>query len=82
MNASRDSAAWTEEGGGGLPTLGVVTVTFGPRGAPAVHAVRPAQQQISSHRPIPCRIIVPFRAAAHALRSAASGLVRAARTDG
>jgi hypothetical protein len=26
-----------------------------------VHAARPAQQQISSHRPVRMRIIVPFR---------------------
>jgi len=50
VNAIRDSAAWTEEGGAGLPTLGVLTVTSGPLGALAVQAARPWQQQIS--RPV------------------------------
>jgi len=67
VNAIRDSAAWTEEGGCGLPTLGVLTATSGPLGALAVHAAKPvqvsrAQQQIS--RPARRRIVVPFRRAA------------------
>ena len=78
VNASLDSAAWTEEGGCGVPTVGVLTVTSGPVDAPAVHADRPAVQMISRTRPGRMRTIIPF----HARRSAASGLVRAARRAG
>jgi hypothetical protein len=47
VNASLDSAAWTEDGGAGRPALGVLTAVSGPRGGPAAHAVTPAQQQAS-----------------------------------
>src|SRR5215471_5165701 len=50
VNASLDSAAWGEEGGCGLPTLGVLTVVSGPLGAPAVQAARAAQQQAARPR--------------------------------
>jgi hypothetical protein len=33
VKAIRDSAAWAEVGGAGLPTLGVLTATSGPLGA-------------------------------------------------
>src|ERR1022692_2990859 len=81
-------AAATEAGAGGRPTAGVVTVAAGPLGGPAVQAVRTAQQ-IRRPQLVRMRIIVPFhaspgigRAAVHACRRAASGLVRAARSAG
>jgi hypothetical protein len=43
----RDSAAWAEDGGAGRPTAGVLTAVTGPLDAAAVHADRPAQQQIT-----------------------------------
>src|SRR5580692_12896040 len=46
VNASRDTAAWAEDGGAGRPTAGVLTAVTGPLDAAAVHADRPAQQQI------------------------------------
>jgi hypothetical protein len=46
VSASLDRAAWAETGAGGLPTLGVVTVVFGPFGAAAMQAVRAAQQEM------------------------------------
>jgi len=87
VNASLDSAAWTEEGGCGRPTLGVLTVTFGPLGAAAVQAVhrlRPApQQKIMTKRTGRMRMVIPFgRPVVQACRSAASGLVRPARSAG
>jgi hypothetical protein len=50
VNASLDSAACAEAGGGGLPTLGVCTVLFGPLGAMTVHAARAAQQHARTLR--------------------------------
>src|SRR5215472_10369716 len=59
LNGECERAASTDVGGGGLPTLGVVTVVLGPLGAAAVHAARPAQQ---ARIPIAMRmrILVPF----------------------
>src|SRR5215469_2268160 len=64
VNASRDSAAWAEEGGCGLPTLGVLTAVFGPPEGAAVQAARPAQQQIRTPRLVRMRIVVPLTRAA------------------
>src|SRR5215469_10654188 len=63
VNAIRDSAAWTESGGAGLPTAGSVTVASGPLDVAAVHAARPAQQMpvISTPAQVRMRIVVPFR---------------------
>src|ERR1700685_2368131 len=61
VNASRDSAAWTEDGGAGRPTAGVLTAVTGPLDASAVHADRPAQQQISRKRAGRARIFHSFR---------------------
>src|SRR5271170_7679223 len=83
VNASLDRAAWTEDGGDGRPTDGELTVTSGPLDAAAVHADRPAQQQVRRKRPGQARIIIPSeRTLVHACRNAASGLVRAARSAG
>src|SRR5580658_8414384 len=40
VNASRDTAAWAEDGGAGRPTAGVLTAVTGPLDAPAVQADR------------------------------------------
>ena len=81
VNASRDSAAWAEDGGVGRPTAGVLTAVTGPLDAAAAHAVRPAQQQIS--RPMAkAHFSIAHHRAFHACRNAASGLVRAARSAG
>src|SRR5580692_7969991 len=78
VNAMRDSAAWAEDGGAGRPTAGVLTAVTGPVDAAAVHADRPAQQQVRSKRVDRARIFHFLRTAVvHACRNAASGLVRA-----
>src|SRR5580692_9711868 len=83
VNAMRDSAACAEEGGAGRPTAGVLTAVTGPVDAAAVHADRPAQQQIRRKRVGRARIFISSeRAVVHACRNAASGLVRAARSAG
>jgi hypothetical protein len=83
VNASLDRAAWTDAGGAGRPTLGVLTVTSGPLDASAVQADRPAQQQIRSTRAGRARIFISSeRTVVHACRNAASGLVRAPRRAG
>src|SRR5580693_3601165 len=46
-----------------VSTLGVVTVVSGPFGAAAVHAARPAQQQIRTPRPVRMRMLLPFPSA-------------------
>src|SRR5580693_2573073 len=56
VNASRDSAAWAEDGGAGRPTAGVLTAVTGPLDAAAVHADRPAQQQIRRKKVYRARI--------------------------
>src|SRR5580700_2508450 len=61
VNASRDSAAWTEVGGAGRPTAGVLTAVTGPLDAAAVQADRPAQQQIRRKGIDRARIFLSFR---------------------
>src|SRR5580693_1631816 len=57
VNAMRDSAAWAEDGGAGRPTAGVLlTAATGPLDAAAVHADRPAQQQIRRKKVYRARI--------------------------
>src|SRR5580700_11579248 len=58
VNAMRDSAAWAEDGGAGRPTAGVLTAATGPLDAAAVHADRPAQQQIRRKRLDRARIFI------------------------
>src|SRR5580693_1875143 len=58
VKGSLDSAARTESGGGGVPTLGAVTLVSGPLVPVAVHAVR-AAQQIRIPRPMRIRVMVP-----------------------
>ncbi len=79
----RDSAAWAEDGGAGRPTAGVLTAVTGPLDAAAVHADRPVQEQIRRKRVYRARIFISSeRTVVHACRSAARGLVRAARSAG
>src|SRR5580704_16312051 len=60
----------------GRPTAGVLTAVTGPLDAAAVHADRPAQQQIRMTRAGRAFISISSeRAVVHACRSAASGLI-------
>src|SRR5215471_20097656 len=54
-------AAATEDGAGGWPTAGVVTVAAGPLGPLAAQAAR-AKPQITRPRPVRMGIVIPFQA--------------------